>query len=50
MPFQQTGNRQIVPAVIRSRRRQFRLFYSDDFHSWMIDNRDLLRKTIARRS
>ena len=34
-------------GVIREVASDFRLFYRDDFHPWMIDNRDLLRKTIA---
>jgi predicted metal-dependent hydrolase len=34
-------------GVIREVAEDFRLFYRDDFHPWMIDNRDLLRKTIA---
>jgi len=34
-------------GVIREVAADFRLFYRDDFHPWMIDNRDLLRKAIA---
>jgi predicted metal-dependent hydrolase len=34
-------------GVIRDVAEEFRLFYRDDFHPWMIDNRDLLRRTIA---
>jgi len=34
-------------GVIREVARDFRLFYRDDFHPWMLDNRELLRKTIA---
>jgi len=34
-------------GIIREVAKDFRLFYRDDFHPWMIDNRDLLRTTIA---
>ena len=34
-------------GVVREVAQDFRLFYRDDFHPWMIDNRDLLRQTIA---
>jgi predicted metal-dependent hydrolase len=34
-------------GVIREVAGDFRLFYRDDFHPWDIDNRELLRKTIA---
>ena len=34
-------------GVVREVAKDFRLFYRDDFHPWMIDNRDLLRTTIA---
>ena len=34
-------------GVIREVAKDFRLFYRDDFHPWMIDNRELLRQTIA---
>lgn len=34
-------------GIIREVAKDFRLFYRDDFHPWMLDNRDLLRKTIA---
>jgi len=34
-------------GIIREVAKDFRLFYRDDFHPWMIDNRELLRKTIA---
>lgn len=34
-------------GVIREVAKEFRLFYRDDFHPWMIDNRDLLQQTIS---
>jgi len=34
-------------GVIREVADDFRLFFRDDFHPWMIDNRELLRQTIA---
>lgn len=34
-------------GVIREVAEDFRLFFRDDFHPWMIDNRELLRQTIA---
>lgn len=34
-------------GVIREVAKDFRLFFRDDFHPWMIDNRELLRQTIA---
>jgi len=34
-------------GVVREIRTEFRMFFRDDFHPWMIDNRDLLRETIA---
>lgn len=34
-------------GIIREVAKDFRLFYRDDFHPWMIDNRDMLRQTIA---
>ena len=34
-------------GIIREVAADFRLFYRDDFHPWLIDNRDMLRKTIA---
>ena len=33
-------------GVIRDIRADFRMFFRDDFHPWMIDNRELLRQTI----
>lgn len=34
-------------GVIREVAEDFRMFFRDDFHPWMIDNRELLRETIA---
>lgn len=34
-------------GVIREVADDFRMFFRDDFHPWMIDNRELLRQTIA---
>ena len=34
-------------GIIREVASDFRLFYRDDFHPWMVDNRDQLQKTIA---
>ncbi len=34
-------------GIIREVAKDFRLFYRDDFHPWMLDNRELLQKTIA---
>jgi len=34
-------------GVIREVAADFQLFFRDDFHPWLIDNRELLRKTIA---
>lgn len=36
-------------GIIREVASDFRLFYRDDFHPWMIDNRDLLREFTATR-
>lgn len=33
-------------GVIREVAEDFQMFFRDDFHPWMIDNRELLRKTI----
>ncbi len=33
-------------GVVRDIRPEFRMFFRDDFHPWMIDNRELLRETI----
>ena len=34
-------------GVIREVAKDFQMFFRDDFHPWMIDNRKLLRQTIA---
>ncbi len=34
-------------GVLREIAPEFRLFYRDDFHPWMVDNRDLLEKAIS---
>ncbi len=34
-------------GVIREIAPDFRLFYRSDFHPWMVDNRDLLKKAIS---
>lgn len=37
-------------GIMREVAADFRLFFRDDFHPWMVDNRELLRQTIASRS